>query len=377
MADPILKRICLHPYYAASPAQLTDVQSGVIGKLKRPPGRGDFCRSSDCTYRHSGFDINAGGMVNNGPFSALRAPFAGTVISCGKANSGNRYVTLQSSAPMEKWDGTSSRVRVKYVHLGICDQRISTGVGGSRGLSTPATTIGYPRANTPAPYYLTYAMSDPPVVYNYMWLNQMNRIANSQRSLSLGPSRLGDRFEHWFTETRGPDGFPLPTISANWLQGYGTLAANKLVIIDDDTSDKMAALLAEAVVGTGLEIVATRTLTSAGILKPVVKFGFRGVLGSSVGGLLMYEALIPATTDRYGPVLWPRSATEGAYMYYAYQKGQYIPRGFCVGFAGNTGTVATRRQGPTAGRHLHLQVYTETTSNKWSLVHPNTFKWRV
>jgi hypothetical protein len=372
-----LGRICLHPYYAATTSQLVDVYDGTVGKLKPPGGKGDFCPvmgENDCEYVHSGFDINASGMVNDGPYSPLRAPFDCTIVGVGVTSRGNRYVTLQSDQPMQLWDGTSAYCRVKYVHLGICDLRISRGVSGARGLATPPRSLGMSRATTPAAYFLSWSSNSPvPIIYNYMWLNQMDAITAAQRPVSLGNVLPGDRFNDWFGEIKGPDGFPLPTI----LIDEGITTNETLTIMQEDISNQYAALLSNLLVEESLYLVATRAMSASGILKPVKTSGLRGALASFTSFLLLFEAMAPNSTDQYGPVLWPRSATEGSFMTYGLTMGTSIPRGFCVGFAGNTGTVASKFSGPTAGRHLHLQLFTQNSRGSWNLVHPNTFKWRV
>jgi len=374
-----LKGILLHPYYAATAANLSGITDETIGVLKEPSGRGRFCLDrSTCGFRHSGFDLNTPGMIDNAPYSALRAPATVSITGAGTTSSGNRYIQMDTKLEMERVDGTKSKARIRYVHLGICDQRYSTGVGGARGLSTPATLIGYDRAKTPAAYFLTWAGPGwKGGVYNYVWSHLIYMCGGAQRSTSYGNVREGDRFDHWFKiNTDTPEHFPLPSLTDVTNLGAIQKEGNLFLVIPEGNpiEPDLREVVANVAVEEGLTWATMRILTGAGVKQQALKVGIRGVAGRLVPWLAIAEAMSPASTARWDGMneLFP----DYAFMVYGIQVGSFIPRGFLVGFAGNTGTVATRRTGPTAGRHLHLQVY-EPKGGEWKLTHPNTFRWRI
>jgi hypothetical protein len=373
MPDLPLKKVCLHPYYAASLSNLTDVFNGTMGKLAPVSLGAKYCPTKGvdgCIRRHPAMDLNTPGMIENAPYSALRAPFAGTIIACGTSASGNRFITIESNSEMALSNGTFAKCRVSYVHLGICNQRTVTGV---EGLRTTPKLIGFPRSTTPSAWFLTWSRKN--AVFNYVWVNQINSITRAQRSIELGNVRPGDRLESWFTEGDTLDGFPIPTFTRPDQPSMRSLSGVQLVFVDDWAVTQMGGLAATLASEAAVYYTATKTMTAAGILRPAIAVGLAGGAAAFVGSTALWASLSPSSVSRYQGTM-ERSAQYGSFMIFGFKPGDYVQRGMLLGFAGNTGTVSTRRTGATAGRHLHL-ITDVRRNNSWQNTNPNTFYWRI
>jgi hypothetical protein len=191
----------------------------------------------------------------------------------------------------------------------------------------------------------------------------------------LGNVRAGDRFESWFSEGDTLDGFPIPVFTRPDQPSLKTLSGVQLVFVDDWAVSQMNGLIPTLASESAVYYAATKTMTGLGILRPAVSVGIAGGAVAFAGSMALWSALSPSSVSRYQGTV-ERSAEFGSFMTFGFKPGDYVQRGMLVGFAGNTGTVSTSWNGPTAGRHLHL-ITDVRRNNTWQNTNPNTFYWRI